>query len=143
MGYHVTMKFSSNGAKMLHTRTISTLAAVALIAFGCQSDRTDTATNDTLLNRDITLTQQNERGVELNDVPVNSPPRVAPPSRRPSQTRPPVQQPQTSTPPKTVEPEVVPLTVPVNTAPTTGTIMEGTTALAAIDNRICTSAKPG
>ena len=116
------MKFSSIGAKMLHTRTISSLATVALIAFayGCQPDRTDTAANDTLLNRDIALTQQNERGVELNDVPVNSPPRVVTPAPRPSRpSRPPAQQPQPSTPPKTVEPEVVPIPVPVNTAPTT------------------------
>jgi outer membrane lipoprotein SlyB len=140
------MKFSSTGAEnMLHTRrSISAFTATALFVFalGCQPDRSDTAsTGDTLLNRDIALTQGGQRPVELNDAPAAAPRRSTPAASRPAA---PASRPaQTSqTPPRTVEPEVVPSPAPTR-APASGTILEGTSALASVSNRVCTSAKAG
>ncbi len=131
---------------MSHNRTISTLAscALVLVALGCQPDRSDTALpSDSLLNRDIALTQQTQRPVELNDAPVAAPPRKAPPRKAPPMKQAPTDRaPEPPTPPRTVEPVVIPIPTPAP-LPTTGTILEGTTALASINSRICTSAKPG
>ena len=124
------------------SRLLSSFATTALVfsLFACSPAGSDQvpAEDTSALNRDLTLPQGGAQDPALSDRPrAEVPParNPAPPRRNP--TPPPVE----TTPPKTVEPPVVPLTP--TAAPTTGSIPVGTTALANVGSRVCTSAKAG
>jgi hypothetical protein len=139
---------------MSYHRTPYASLAVVLVfasAIACSGDSKGALNSDSTLQRDLTNAANALPAAQpdLRDVP-QTPPVQTPAQRRPAPTRPP-QTPPVAPPPAAVTP---PAAIPAPTATAAaapapavgarrGTVAAGTNLSLAVDQKVCTSAKPG